>query len=115
MKNSIVQTHYGINEITYKVSLEEPKLMIENEIYFPGWEATLIFSDHEEEIWPMEVNDVFRSWVLPAGDYEMNATFQFPNLLNYQILSLGTFTLWIIILFIFAIRSRKEFTSKKNL
>jgi len=41
-QTSVIQTHYGINDINYQVSLKEPKLMIENEIYFPGWTATLI-------------------------------------------------------------------------
>jgi len=100
-QTSVIQTHYGIDDINYKVSLEEPKLMVENEIYFPGWTATLVFSDHEEELQAIEVNDVFRAWSLPAGDYEMNANFQFPNFVTYQIISLGAFATCILIIVVF--------------
>ena len=34
--NQVVQIRYGINDISYEVSLKQPKLMVENEIYFPG-------------------------------------------------------------------------------
>ena len=101
LEDSIIQTSYGINNISYKVSLEEPKLMVENEIYFPGWTATLVFPDHEEELEAIKVNDVFRAWVLPAGDYEMKANFQFPNYNIYQIISLCAFVIWIFIILVY--------------
>jgi len=100
-QTSVIQTHYGIDEIKYKVSLEEPKLMIENENYFPGWTATLVFSDHEEKLEAIEVNGIFRAWSLPAGDYEMNANFQFPNFVTYQIISLSAFAIWILVVVVF--------------
>jgi len=100
-QTSVIQTHYGIDDINYKVSLEEPKLMVENEIYFPGWTATLVFSDHEEKLQAIEVNDVFRAWSLPAGEYEMNANFQFPNYTTYKIISLSAFAICILIIVVF--------------
>jgi len=100
-QTSVIQTHYGIDDINYKVSLDEPKLMVENEIYFPGWTATLVFSDHEEKLHAIEVNDVFRAWALPAGEYEMKANFQFPNFVTYQIISLSAFVMCILIIVVF--------------
>jgi len=94
-QTSVIQTHYGINDITYQVSLDEPKLMIENEIYFPGWTATLIYPDKQLELEAKVVNDVFRAWLLPEGDYEMIANFEFPNFVNYQIISLSALMVWI--------------------
>jgi len=114
LETSVTQTRYGINDINYKVSLEEPKLMVENEIYFLGWTATLIFPDHEEELQAIEVNDVFRAWNLPAGDYEMKANFQFPNFVTYQIISLSAFVIWIIVLIAYFFKTKKSTVSKLN-
>jgi len=99
--NSVIQTHYGINKINYKVSLEEPKLMVENEMFFPGWTATLIFQEKQVELNAIQVNDVFRAWALPEGDYIMTAVFNFPNLEIYQSVSIVSFLLWITIMAVF--------------
>jgi len=100
-QTAVIQTHYGINDISYKISLDEPKLMVENEIYFPGWTATLIFPDKQVLIQAIEVNDAFRAWALPAGDYEMKANFQFPNFEKYLIISISAFTIWVVLAIIF--------------
>jgi len=106
-EKSVVQTRYGINEITYSVSLNEPQLMIENESYFPGWTATLIYPDKVIQLDAIEVNDAFRAWKLPAGDYQMKASFQFPNYTTYQLISLIAFVAWITILIVFIIKTKK--------
>ena len=111
---SVVQTHYGINDIIYKVSLNEPKLMIENEIYFPGWSATLINTEKEIEISSININDAFRGWILPAGDYQMKASFQFPDLIKYQIISLSAFIIWVVMLVVFLFSSRTNLTKIKE-
>jgi len=98
LQNQVVQIRYGINDISYKVTLKEPKLMVENEIYFPGWQADLIFSHKEIKIPASVVNDVFRAWLLPAGDYIMIAHFSFPNLIVYQSISIISFGIWIFII-----------------
>jgi hypothetical protein len=96
--NQVVQTRYGINDISYKVALKEPKIMVENEIYFPGWQADLIFPHKEIKIPASVVNDVFRAWLLPAGDYIMIAHFSFPNLIIYQSITIISFGVWIFII-----------------
>jgi len=70
-------------------------------MYFPGWRATLVYPDKQVELEALVVNDVFRAWNLPAGDYEMNAHFEFPNLITYTSISLAAFSIWIIILIVF--------------
>ena len=95
--NQVVQTRYGINDISYKVTLKDPKLMVENEIYFPGWQADLIFPHKEMKLQASVVNDVFRAWLLPAGDYIMIAHFHFPNLIIYQTITVISFGVWIFI------------------
>ena len=100
-RDYITQTHYGIDDITYKVSLDKPMLLVENEMYFPGWKATLIYPDKETEIDALVTNEVFRSWNLPAGEYEMKANFQFPNLILYQITSVTAFVIWVSLVIIY--------------
>lgn len=95
--SEITQTRYGINDISYKVMLKEPKLMVENEIYFPGWHADLIFPNKETKLPASVVNNVFRAWLLPAGDYAMIAHFSFPNLIIYQCITIVSFGVWIFI------------------
>jgi len=106
--NSVIQTHYGINKINYKVSLEEPKLMVENEMFFPGWTATLIFPEKQVDLNAIQVNDVFRAWALPEGDYKMTAVFNFPNLEIYQSVSIVSFLLWITIMVVFWRRLKSQ-------
>jgi len=94
----VMQTHYGINDIAYNVSLKHPRLMVENEIYFPGWGANLIFPHSVVKLQASVVNNVFRAWSLPAGDYRMIAHFDFPNLMIYQSISIICFLAWVFIL-----------------
>jgi len=88
--------------------------MIENESFFPGWTATLIYPDKQVQIQAIEVNDVFRAWVLPAGEYEMKANFQFPNYFTYQIISLGSFVTYILIIVVFWRSLKDEKLSLKS-
>ena len=100
-KNSssqVIQTRYGINDISYKIALKEPRLMVENEIYFPGWQADLIFQHKEVNLKALVANNAFRAWLLPAGDYIMIAHFHYPNLIIYQSLAVISFGVWIFII-----------------
>ena len=62
---AVRQTHYGVNDIVYQVSLNETRLLVENEMYFPGWRARLTTRDGDI-IDAVAVNGVFRSWWLSA-------------------------------------------------
>jgi hypothetical protein len=104
--DQVVQTRYGINDIVYKVKLKEPKLMVENEIYFPGWQADLIVPGKVIKLHAYEVNGAFRAWLLPAGQYQMIAHFSFPNLLVYQGISAVSFVIWIFIMVLYWRRTR---------
>jgi hypothetical protein len=80
--------------------------MVENEIYFPGWHADLIFSNDNNnnknnkviKIHAVEVNGVFRACLLPSGNYNMIAFFQFPSLVVYQIITITSFAIWVLIM-----------------
>lgn len=97
-KNFIQQTRYGINEITYKIALSEPRIFIENEIYFPGWKARLKTQNGDTNIQAISTNGVFRTWALPAGNYEMVASFVFPNTALYRGASIASLLLWMGVL-----------------
>ena len=97
----INQTYYGLNDIHYSVSLDEPKLMIENEMYFSGWNARLEYEDKQLNLESVAINDLFRGWKLPAGDYEMKAYYEIPNIVFYQSISLISLVIWIIIVIVF--------------
>jgi hypothetical protein len=113
--NQVVQTRYGINDIAYKVTLKQPKLMVENEIYLPGWQADLIFQHKEMKLQASVVNGVFRAWLLPAGDYIMIAHFQYPNLIIYQSITIISFGVWIFIIVRYWRRLDGGSQLKKNL
>lgn len=66
-------TSYGLSKIKYLVSLPEPSLMIENEIFARGWSAD------RSDIRAISVDGTLRGWILPAGDYQFNASYVLPE------------------------------------
>ena len=81
-RDQVIQTRYGINDITYSVSLTAPKMMIENEIYFPGWEAHLLIPDKQIKIQALMINDVFRAWLLPGGPLQDDSIIQISYIIR---------------------------------
>lgn len=94
------QTRYGLNEIDYQVSLESPTLMIENEMYFPGWTARLTSPNGATEIRAISVDGLFRAWYLPAGDYAMQARFEFPYRRVFAGISAAALAAWAVLVFL---------------
>ncbi len=106
--NRVRQTFYGINNINYTVSLNKPMLMVENEIYFPGWTATLESDQGATTIQAVSANNLFRAWLLPAGNYTMVARFEFPFTRVYNGISIITLLFWILLVYYFM--KKKEMT-----
>ncbi|MCM1293907.1 MAG: YfhO family protein, partial [Bacteroides sp.] len=70
--DSIVETSYAPNKLTYKSHTSSPRVAVFSEIYFPwGWEATI--DGKPAEI--ARVNYVLRALVIPAGEHEIVMTF----------------------------------------
>lgn len=111
-ENKIRQTHYGLSDIHYSVSLEEPMILIENEMYASGWKAVLEYEDKQLNLESIPVNDLLRGWVLPAGEYEMKASFEIPNMIIYQSISLICLFVWIIIGVFFWKKSHKTISNQ---
>ncbi len=53
-------------------------LLVENELFFPGWTASLDSSP--ERIAAQRIHGSFRGWRLPAGTYRMTARFRIRHL-----------------------------------
>jgi hypothetical protein len=93
---AVRQVRYGINDIEYQVSLTAPRLLVENEMYFPGWRARFRRSGEAEiEADAVEVNGVFRGWRLPAGEYAMTASFGLPHLFALRLVAVVSMLIWI--------------------
>ena len=95
------QIYYGINEVEYRVSLSKPLLMVENEVYFPGWRASLRSNEKTCEIQAISANDIFRAWLLPAGSYKMVARYEFPYAHIYNGIGVVSLIIWMLLLFRF--------------
>ena len=94
--SGIRQTGYGIDTISYDVTLPSPALVVENEMYFPGWEATLDFPGRRERIRAIPVAGSLRGWVLPRGTYSMTAQFHLRYTGIYRMISLASLAAWIL-------------------
>jgi hypothetical protein len=101
---SVTQTRYGVNEIVYQVSLPGARLLVENEMYFPGWRATLSMPG-ADAIDALAVNGIFRGWRLPPGTYTMTARFAFPYGWPLRLVCLASFVGWLAIVML-AVRER---------
>ncbi|HEY0823964.1 MAG TPA: hypothetical protein VGD76_09280, partial [Ramlibacter sp.] len=68
---------------TYLVDLPAPQRMVENEVHWPGWSATLACRSGCEPGRTLRIEPEsalgFRSWSLPAGQWEMKVRFVAPH------------------------------------
>lgn len=104
------QIYYGINKIEYIVKIKTPVLMVENEMYFPGWSAILESGQGISEIRAVSVNNLFRAWLLPAGSYKMVAQFELPYTRVFIGISAAALIIWILLLYYF-VKQKSELTS----
>jgi hypothetical protein len=77
-RGKVRQTAWGNDRNEYKVRLDDPALLVENELYFPGWTATL--SAHETPVEAERIRGAFRGWRLPPGRYRMTTRFRMRRL-----------------------------------
>lgn len=81
-------TSYGLDEIRYRVDLQERSLMVENETFARGWEAD------RPDVLAVSVDDTLRGWVLPAGRYTFTATYELPERRAQIALAAGALVAW---------------------
>jgi hypothetical protein len=95
---------YGRSSVRYRVTLALRTLVIENELYAPGWKAKI---DGTSTVAPVRVNDALRGWLLPPGDYELELNFETPWLEIGVVASLAAALLYALILVAAGARSRE--------
>lgn len=96
MESDNVRTaSYGPSLITYEVSLSERSLMIENEIYAPGW------SSDRPGIKPISVDGTLRGWVLPPGQYQFSVRYTLPHRQAQLFLAAAALASWALALILF--------------
>ena len=85
----VVQESLGIDGARYRIELDQPMLLVENEIFFPGWS-----SDRAGEA--IRVNGLLRGWRLPAGTYTMETRFRLKGLRRFAAISAAAWILWLL-------------------
>ena len=79
-RNSVVMKAFQISSATYQVNLKKSLLMIENELYYPGWTAKVC--DRENSCKSINAhafgNYSLRAWKMEAGEYTLRTSYQPP-------------------------------------
>jgi hypothetical protein len=83
----VKQIQYGLNEISYQIKANEQFTLVENEIYFPGWQGKS--SQFSQGVESQPACKGLRAWNLPRGEYEFKAQFRMPGFVTGALLSLG--------------------------
>ena len=90
--------------------LDEPALVVQNEIYWDGWTAQLSCIDCQPGQQPVQLiaqeAGGFRAWQLPAGSYDMKAQFKMPYRGAALVAAALGVMLWILLLVTVQLRSR---------
>lgn len=118
LPSGVEMKSYSDTIVVYALDLAEPKLFVENEMFWKGWSATLINPASGEKIGslqPSEVLSALRAWRLPAGQYHLRVEFREPHLAVSLALAagLGTGILFLLGLVIRLRRHRP--TGQENL
>ena len=99
-ENTIVQTEYRPNKLTYKASIVNQQFAVFSEIWYPkGWVATI--DGKETEI--IRVNYVLRGLSIPPGDHTIVFSFEPPGYQAANIVSFASslvlllFGLWVLL------------------
>jgi hypothetical protein len=99
MGRGITMLRYDVDQITYQITMDRPGIIVENELYFPGWRGTLHFPDGRvEEVTATGAGDLLRAWQLPSGTYELRTSFVPRNVLLGALISAAFLVLWLVII-----------------
>jgi hypothetical protein len=85
----VIQESFGIDGARYRIATERPLLLVENEIFFPGWS-----SDRAGRA--VRVNGLLRGWLLPAGTYSLKTRFRLERLGLFAAVSAVGVVAWIL-------------------
>ena len=103
-QNMVTPIKYGLNSIAYQVRLNVDALLVENEIWFPGWRGKLQRDGNRvENISVTSVDESLRAWRLPAGQYTFATEFRTPYLRGCAIVSMTGLLVYLCLLTYWAI------------
>jgi hypothetical protein len=98
-QREVVPAKYGLNTIAYDVTLTTEAIVVENEIWLPGWKGELIQDANTlRSIRATSVDKTLRAWRLPAGQYKFVTQYRTPYLTACAILSLIGFLTYLSLL-----------------
>jgi hypothetical protein len=94
--NIVTPVKYSLNSIVYQVRLTADSLLVENEIWFPGWTGKLKRdAQRVENIPATNVEETLRAWHLPAGQYKLVTQFRTPYLRTCAVISLAGLAMYL--------------------
>jgi hypothetical protein len=98
-QSEVIPDKYGMNSIAYNLTLSADSIVVENEIWFPGWKGTLV-RDTETigNVQPISVDKTLRAWRLPAGQYKFVTQFRTPYLRVCAIVSMAGLLIYLALL-----------------
>ena len=91
-RGGLTCTSYGTTELRYAVDLDRPTRVVENELFWPGWVATI----QGRTVAPRSLAG-FRAWDLPAGRYEMVARFEPPHRREARLAFAAGLAAWLLL------------------
>lgn len=78
--------HYRSNEILYKISTPASVQVIENEIWWDGWNVKICNNNICKDVIPSShTKDYLRTWLVPPGDWDVYIFFQPKGVLSSYI------------------------------
>lgn len=102
--SQITLAGYAPEQITLYATSEEAGLLVLNDAFYPGWQATL----NGRPVPIYQVDGLFRGVMLPAGNHTVTFTFQPRSYATGRLISLMTWGLWLV-LGGWAVRQRLSF------
>jgi hypothetical protein len=98
-QNTVTPVKYGLNSIVYQVTLATDSMVVENEIWFPGWRGELKReATRVENAEATSVENTLRAWRLPAGQYKFVTQFRTPYLRVCAIVSMAGLLIYLALL-----------------
>ena len=105
----ILQESFGIDWARYRVDSDQPFLLVENEVYFPGWELRREGGGAAPQPQPaVRVNENLRGWILPAGRYTFETRFRLRGFRLFAAVSAAAWVAWLTWLAWFARATRRR-------
>lgn len=98
---------YGVDNLEIKVNLAESCLLVENEIYWKGWDSYINMDNQLQKITTLDING-FRGWSLPKGQYTLIEKFHnITTTLSFYLCVSGV-VLWILSILFFLKKYKYE-------